>query len=346
MRVRDLFNKSGGQDVVSVGRQDSVTLASQKMYEHRIGCVVVTDSAGRLVGLLSERDVLRRCHMAETTCADTKVEQVMTVSVQVCSPDMTLADVESLMVNRGIRHIPVVCEGKTVAMLSARDLMKWRADEQKRVHELTVFSLAKLAESRDMDTGMHLERVREYTTVVARRLLENHSYADQIDDRFIRLVRAGSALHDIGKVSIPDCVLLKPDRLTQDEFEIMKTHTTRGAATLEEVLVQHQEATFIKMARDIALSHHERWDGTGYPQGLGENEIPLAARIFAVSDVYDALVSRRIYKEPFSHTVAAKIIAEGQGTHFDPQVVRAFLSESDRFKEILDQYSDVEKAAA
>jgi putative two-component system response regulator len=197
--------------------------------------------------------------------------------------------------------------------------------------EVTIFALAKLAESRDPETGAHLERVRNYCRQLARHLSTLPSFAQQIDGDFIRLIYVTSPLHDIGKVGIPDRVLLKPSALNADEIEIMKTHTTLGAATLGAALEQFPHAEFLKMAHDIAATHHERWDGSGYPRGLKGNEIPLAGRIVAVADVYDALSSKRVYKEAYSHDMARELISQGSGTHFDPAVVGAFLACADEF---------------
>lgn len=203
--------------------------------------------------------------------------------------------------------------------------------------DLAIFALAKLAESRDPETGAHLERVRSYSSVLARNLAEQDKFSDQIDAAFIRLIYQTSPLHDIGKVSIPDHVLLKPGRLDDREFEIMKTHSAQGAETLNSALEQYPEAQFLRMARDIAGWHHERYDGAGYPDALAGEQIPLCARIFSVADVYDALVSKRVYKAAFTHDVAQNIIVEGSGTQFDSDVVDAFLRCQLDFQSIAEQ---------
>ena len=206
--------------------------------------------------------------------------------------------------------------------------------------EMVIFALARLAESRDPDTGQHLERVQRYSLRLAETLAENPAFSDTIDADFIRLVYQTSPLHDIGKVAIPDAVLLKPGKLTEEEFELMKTHAAHGAETLEAAIAEFPQARFLRMARDIAGAHHERWDGTGYPQGLAGEEIPLAARIVAVADVYDALTSRRVYKDAFSHEVARELIAQDSGSHFDPAIVDAFLEIEEAFVQIRTQYAD------
>lgn len=206
--------------------------------------------------------------------------------------------------------------------------------------EMVIFALAKLAESRDPETGHHLERVQRYSRLLAETLARNKKFADQIDPEFVRLVYQTSPLHDIGKVGIPDAVLQKPGRLTADEFEIMKTHALIGAETLEAALAHYPHARFLQVARDIALAHHERWNGKGYPQGIAGEEIPLAARIVALADVYDALTSKRVYKDAYSHEVAHEIILGDAGSHFDPAVVEAFQQVEAEFQEIRRRFTE------
>ncbi|MCC7420149.1 MAG: response regulator [Planctomycetaceae bacterium] len=191
--------------------------------------------------------------------------------------------------------------------------------------ELTIFALAKLVESRDDETGCHVDRMRDYARILAEELAQDKDFSGTIDGRYINLLYLTTPLHDIGKVGIPDQILRKPGKLTAEEFAVMKTHTTIGASTLEAVTAVHKNAAYLVMAREIALTHHERWDGTGYPHGLSGSSIPLCGRITAVADVYDALTSKRSYKEAFPHERAVEIIKEGSGKHFDPRLVSAFL---------------------
>lgn len=200
--------------------------------------------------------------------------------------------------------------------------------------DVFIFSLAKLAESRDTDTGEHLERIREYSRVLAEGLSELPKYASVVDADYIRTIYATSPLHDIGKVGIPDGILLKPGKLTPDEFEIMKTHTLIGYEALASAVKDNPSAKFYRFARDIVLTHHERYDGKGYPRGLIGEEIPLCGRIVAVADVYDALTTKRIYKPAFSHERAVQVISEGRREAFDPDVVDVFLDQQDTFNEI------------
>ncbi len=210
--------------------------------------------------------------------------------------------------------------GKRLLMLEGRDMM--------------IFSLAKLAESRDQETGTHLERIREYSRAIALELMTWEKFENIIDAQFVELIYLTSPLHDIGKVGIPDAVLLKPGKLTPEEFEIMKRHTLIGGETLFASAQAHPEASFLTMALDIALKHHEKWDGSGYPFGLKGDQIPLSARIVALADVYDALTTKRVYKPAFTHDVAAQIIGDSTGKHFDPDMVTAFFKIEDQIRSI------------
>jgi putative two-component system response regulator len=209
---------------------------------------------------------------------------------------------------------------------------------------VTLFSLAKLAESKDIETGNHLERMREYARALAEQLMKDPAIRKEMPPRFPEIIYQSSPLHDIGKVGIPDYVLLKPGSLNDEEWAIMKKHTILGAETLQATLNMYPGADFLRLARDIAWAHHERWDGSGYPRGLRGEEIPLAARIVTVADVYDALTMKRVYKSAFSHSVARGIIIEGSGKHFDPSVVQAFLDIEDKILQINDNLPNVETA--
>jgi putative two-component system response regulator len=211
--------------------------------------------------------------------------------------------------------------------------------------DVAIFAMAKLAESRDPETGAHLERVRCYCRVLAQHLAGVERFRDTVSAEYIRLLYQTSPLHDIGKVGIPDSVLLKPGRLSDREFEIMKTHAEIGAQTLDAALRQFPGIVFLEMARDIAQTHHERFDGSGYPNQLAGEAIPLAGRIVALADVYDALTSKRVYKNAFAHDVARSIICDDSGKQFDPAVVEAFVDCEDQFVGIRDRYGELRAAA-
>jgi putative two-component system response regulator len=203
----------------------------------------------------------------------------------------------------------------------------------------TIFALAKLAESRDYETGAHLERVQAYCRALAEGLLDESVYGKQISFDFISTLYQACPLHDIGKVAIPDNILLKPGKLTSDEFEVIKTHTTVGADTLLAVLKHYPKNALVNMGIDIARSHHERWNGHGYPDRLSGDAIPLSARIMALADVYDALRSIRTYKKAWDHETTKNIILEGKGTQFDPNVSAVFARLNKVFEDIHGKYA-------
>jgi putative two-component system response regulator len=211
---------------------------------------------------------------------------------------------------------------------------------QLETREALIFSLAKLAESRDPETGHHIERVQCYSRCLAEQLALHPKYASTITPQYIQLIYQTSPLHDIGKVGVSDSVLLKPGRLTEAEFNEIKTHPMIGAETLRVAIEQSPDASFLRMAHDIALSHHEKFDGSGYPHGLVGEQIPLAARIVALADVYDALTTDRVYKAAYSRDIAEEIIVDGRGKHFDPDIVHAFLQITDVFHRIRQQFDD------
>jgi len=206
--------------------------------------------------------------------------------------------------------------------------------------DLALFALAKLAESRDSETGAHVERVQSYSRLIARNLAEEVKIHHAVDEDYIRLLYQTSPLHDLGKVGIPDAILLKAGKLTADEFTIMKTHTVVGAQTLDAALARFPNARFLQIARDTAATHHEKFDGSGYPQGLAGEQIPLCGRIVAVADVYDALTSRRVYKSASPHEQAKEIILGESGSHFDPEVVAAFIRAEQQIIEVRKRLGD------
>jgi putative two-component system response regulator len=198
----------------------------------------------------------------------------------------------------------------------------------------TIVALAKLAESRDDDTGMHIDRVGSFSRRLAQ-AAQNHSKRNaELDDHYVEMIYHASALHDIGKVGIADAILQKPGKLNSNEFDIMKTHSSIGFQTLETIVKSYPNNQMVGMGSDIAKSHHEKWNGSGYPEGLSGEAIPLSARIVAIADVYDALRSKRPYKTPFSHQQAVDIILEGRGVHFDPELIRLFENIHHEFDQI------------
>jgi putative two-component system response regulator len=209
---------------------------------------------------------------------------------------------------------------------SLEDKVAERTKQVRHTQQITVFALARLAESRDNETGDHLERMRCYARALSEEMARWEKFAGVITEEFIEELYQSTPLHDIGKVGIPDQILLKPGKLSPHEFTIMQTHTTIGGDTLKSADLEAGQDSFLAMGRDVAYAHHEKWDGSGYPNGLAGEAIPLPARIAALADVYDALSSKRPYKEPFTHERSKEIILEGRGSHFDPDVVDAFLN--------------------
>lgn len=212
-----------------------------------------------------------------------------------------------------------------------------RTNEIFETRDLVFFTLARLAESRDPETGHHLERIEGYTRLLTQWLAKNGPYQGTLTEHYCDEICRSSVLHDIGKVGIPDSVLLKPGKLTREEFEVMKQHTQIGAEALEDSSLQSEFSDFLCLAVEIARYHHEKYNGSGYPHGLSGNNIPLSARIVAVADVFDALTSERIYKKAMPAEEAKMLILSESGEHFDPEIVAAFQAQWEQFKQCADR---------
>ena len=246
-----------------------------------------------------------------------------------------------LEVSVSLRHSP---DGKTLGFRGViRDVTeRLKAEREKmrlgallqEARSATILGLAKLAEYRDEGTGSHLERIREYSRLIAEQMAKLPKYRSYITREYIEDIYRSSILHDIGKVGVPDAILLKPDQLTGEEFEIIKTHSILGGDALNAIDAQIEGKSFLTLGKEIAYHHHEKWDGSGYPKGLSLEKIPLSARMVALADVYDALTSRRFYKEAYSHDKATDIIVGLKSTHFDPDVVDCFLAVEEEFRRI------------
>jgi len=246
------------------------------------------------------------------------------------------------------------------------DQNQWLEDEVARrmsenllIQDLSMRALACLAEARDNETGHHIVRTKTYVELLARHLIDNPRFAPALAGRHLQMVVQAAPLHDIGKVGIPDAILLKPGKLTAEEFETMKQHPSIGAEAIDKAIEQALAGAddaamdqapgafgFLYAAREISVGHHEKWDGSGYPAGLAGDAIPVSARLMALADVFDALISRRVYKAPMSLEQATAIIVEGRGKHFDPEVVDAYLACRERFAEIAARFPDPEAASA
>jgi len=250
---------------------------------------------------------------------------------------------------------PPVMLARIATQLKLRDAQQFLKDQNRhlehlvnertaqlvRMQDATITAMASLAETRDNETGNHIRRTQHYVAALARQLQNHPRFRAVLTDANIDLLFKSAPLHDIGKVGVPDRILLKPGKLDPEEFEVMKLHTVYGRDTIIAVETYLGESNeFLTFAREIAYSHQEKWDGSGYPQGLRGEAIPISARLMAVADVYDALISKRIYKPAFSHEKAKSMMSKGRGTHFDPDVLDAFFVIEDRFRAIAERYRD------
>ncbi|OHC82383.1 MAG: hypothetical protein A3J87_04520 [Sideroxydans sp. RIFOXYB12_FULL_59_6] len=216
-----------------------------------------------------------------------------------------------------------------------------KTEEVSQIRDVTIIAMATLAETRDKETGNHLKRTQTYIRALAMKLRSHPRFSAYLSDDCIESLYKLAPLHDIGKVGIPDHILLKQGKLTPEEYEIMKTHPTLGGDALAAAEASlPAPSRFLHIGREIASGHHEKWDGSGYPHGLKGDEIPISARLMALADVYDALICKRVYKKAFSNEDAVAFIVDGRGKHFDPDVVDAFLAIQDEFVQIAERFSD------
>jgi response regulator RpfG family c-di-GMP phosphodiesterase len=261
------------------------------------------------------------------------LQQLSTQKIEIEDAKMRL-EIANIVLKNGSSKLEEMVQERTAQLLH-------RTEEIETIKETTILALSSLAETRDNETGNHIRRTQNYMRSLGLRLRYHPRFKDFLTADNIELLYKLAPLHDIGKVGIPDHILLKPGKLTPEEFEVMKSHTTLGgnaiAAAEDRV---NTKSLFLRVARQIALGHHEKWDGSGYPFGLKGDDIPIPARLMAVADVYDALLSRRVYKSGMGHAEAAAIIVEGSGKHFDPDIVEAFVAIQGEFIEIAEKYSD------
>jgi len=334
LRYRELYENII-DIVLLVDRDSKILMANPKYYE--------------IVGALEEKTGTRFLNLVHPS--DVTLVEQMIIRLPV---EQMVKDIQFKIVNKRGKVYEVECNAKCIMkdyqivgfQLVIRDITVRKKLEHdlfesyKKVQSArnaTILGLAKLAEYRDADTGAHLERIREYSKILAEDLAKRPEYAGYITPEYIDDIYNSSILHDIGKVGVPDAVLLKPGKLTPDEFDIIKRHSALGGDALREVETKIEGQSFLTLGKEIAYYHHEKWDGTGYPRGLKGDQIPLSARIVALADVYDALTSKRVYKEAFSHQVAKEIIVESSGTHFAPDIVDAFLKNEDEFRRIREE---------
>ena len=224
-------------------------------------------------------------------------------------------------------------------------LVREKTEEVFTTQRVMMLGFSVLAETRDNETGGHIRRTEDYVRLLAEYAAEYFNEFSTVTESDIGLLVQSAPLHDIGKVGIPDAILNKPGKLEPEEFEIMKTHAAIGFEALKTAEGDGKSTPALRYAKEICLTHHEKWDGTGYPRGLSGGDIPFSGRIMAIADVYDALISERVYKKPFSHSKSCSIIEEGAGSHFDPRLVEAFINLREKFRQTALQYSDSEVQA-
>ena len=246
----------------------------------------------------------------------------------------------SVSLLRDTRGLPIGYRGVLRDRTEKRKMELDLIESYRKIQEAraaTILGLAKLAEYRDEGTGTHLERIRDYARILAVELSKDPRFSDTVDQQYVDDIYQSSILHDIGKVGTPDALLLKPGKLTGEEFDIIKRHTLMGGNALKAIESQIEGKSFLAMGREIAFNHHEKWDGSGYPRGLKGEAIPLSARIIALADVYDALTTKRFYKEAFSHEKAKNMIILLKSKHFDPRIVDAFLAVQKEFNRVREE---------
>jgi response regulator RpfG family c-di-GMP phosphodiesterase len=327
------------------------------------------DALARFARELSGQDSLREIATATADLLE-RLFGPRTALVRLAGPDGEVVQAGTLQLEAGAGPGELLCAGehelgflqlaarresagerRTLALvaasvaLAARGVIARRQGEQAR--EATVLALARLAENKDDDTGAHLQRVSEYCRLLARGLCADGRDGGAIDAAFVADIGLAAPLHDIGKVAIPDAILFKPGKLDPSEWEVMRTHAAIGAETLRGVLAgPGRDLGFLRMAHEIAWCHHERWDGRGYPRGLAGEEIPLAARIMALADCYDALTSKRPYKHAWPHAEAVAQVQKERGCAFDPAVTDAFLARAEVFDAVRQRLADPQRSAA
>ena len=227
-------------------------------------------------------------------------------------------------------------------MLALKDCPFENILPKETMQNVLIITMADMVESRDSDTGAHVAKTAAYVRIILQGLKRNGYYAEKITDKYMRDVEMSAPLHDVGKINIPDAILNKPGKLTDDEYEIMKSHTIAGRKIMENAISSMEGDNYLKEARNMAAYHHERWDGKGYPEGLHGEVIPLSARIMAVADVFDALSSARVYKPAFPFEKAMQIIKDGSGTQFDPKCVEVFIESSAEVRKVLKRYQEIQ----
>lgn len=340
-------------------------LRYRELYENIIDLVLLVDRRGRILKAnprfyetlgaengdsartVAFRDVM---HPDDAHWVENQLQACLAAGKDLKSLQFRVKTREGEVLDVECNARPIGDKERTVGMqMVIRDISKRKKLESelrssfenlRQARTATIMGLAKLAEFRDKGTGRHLERICRYTRILAKELAHKPAYRGYITPQYLDDISLSAILHDIGKVGVPDAILLKPDRLTNAEFEVVKSHCILGGNVLEAAESQVRGESFLTIGKQIAYHHHEKWDGSGYPSGLSGETIPLSTRIVALADVYDALTSRRSYKKAYTHEEAAAIIVREKGCHFDPDVVDAFLDHEKEFNEIRREMQD------
>ncbi len=336
LRYRELYENIIDM-VILVDRNNHILMANPRFYE----CIGIADTENLDVTFMSivhpDDALLVEVRMVAQLLEENDVKDFQ---FRIMNREGITFDVECnarvIKKDSSLIGFQMVIRDITERKRLERDLLESYRHAQ-NARAATIVGLAKLAEYRDEATGAHLERIREYAHIIAKELANKTEYKGYITPDYIDDIYSSSILHDIGKVGVPDSVLLKPGKLTKEEFEVIKRHSSLGGDALKAVESQIEGKSFLTLGKEIAYFHHEKWDGTGYPKGLKGEEIPLSARIVALADVYDALTSKRIYKDAYTHDKAKEIIVSDSGKHFAPDVVEAFLLHEQEFKRIREE---------
>lgn len=312
---------------LAVSPDDSVFSALELMAKHDIGALLVMRD-GQLAGIFSERDYARKVILLGKSSMNTLVQEIMTEDVFYGLPEQTTDQVMALMNDKHIRHLPVLDANKRViGMVSVGDLVKETTEELRQSRLEAIHLLGRAVEFKDHHTGQHVIRMSHYSQIIALAFTGDELWAD-------RLFHA-AAMHDVGKIGVPDRILGKPAKLDAPEWEVMQKHSIFGGQILE-----GNTSDVLQMAQEIAISHHEQWNGSGYPRGLSGQDIPLSGRIVAIADVFDALTSQRPYKDAWQEDEAVRYIADHANTYFDPDLVSIFLEQLPAVQAIRGQYAE------
>lgn len=312
---------------IGVSPDDSVFHALELMARHDIGALVVMRD-GELAGIFSERDYARKVVLLGKSSMQTPVREIMTEKVLCGRPEQEIDQVMALMNDKHIRHLPVVdANQRVIGVVSIGDLVRETIEELRLSRLEAILLLGRAVEFKDHDTGQHVIRMSHYSRIIALAFTGDELWADKLFH--------AAAMHDVGKIGVPDQILAKPTKLDFPEWKVMQQHSEFGGQILE-----GKTSDLLQLANEIALSHHEQWNGSGYPIGLSGSAIPLSGRIVAIADVFDALTSARPYKDAWEEDEAVRYIADHAHIHFDPDLVSVFLEQLPAIQAIRQRYAE------